>query len=277
MAETEKQEILNEIIEQDSHDLQVNDSLFPSDNQLEIPTLDINMQATTVDIPWVCYGEQKRTFQMNGAGTLHFYTDDYRFSALWNHPEQILKHNPRNIVEPNYSLFNETPIALSFDSIYRKRWLARSMQEKGIRCFVDLNVSSKFYAINMIGVPHGWSSYCTRGYSDRLNYLEFEYEMAKSWSDGNPLTFVVYGGGNYVKRFCQQHGLVYVTPVVTMKNKAKSIEKIKESIAFFGQRLDPTELMPQLKELPTYDKLKDGQVTDHRFELEDKKVASEEE
>lgn len=48
---------------------------------------------------------------MNGQGTLHFYTDDYRFSTVYEHPEKILQHSPANIVEANFSLFNETAIA----------------------------------------------------------------------------------------------------------------------------------------------------------------------
>lgn len=246
--------------ERHGQDLIVEDQLFDTDNMLEIPTLRIEMQAKVASIPFVCFGEQKRTFQMNGSGTLHFYTDDYRYNQLYNHPEQILHHNPQNIVEPNYSLFNETPIAFGMEAIYKKRFISRSMQEKGIRVFVDLNVSPKFYKLNFLGVPRGWSSFCTRGYSDRLNQLAFEVSMARNWAKGNPITFVVYGGGEQVKKYCMEEGLIYVTPVVTIKSRAKAFEKMKESIAFFGQEINAIELMPQLKELPSYDDLRQQQV-----------------
>ena len=260
------------IKERYGEDLMVEDSLFPTDNALEIPTLKLDMQAKAVTLPFVCFGEQKRTFQMNGAGTLHFYTDDYRYARLYDHPEQILHHNPQNIVEPNYSLFNETPVAFGMQQVYKKRFVARAMQEKGIRCFVDLNVASKFYAMNMVGVPRGWSSFCTRGYSDRIEYLEVELQIAREWTEGNELLFVVYGGGEKIKAVCRQEGLVYVNPVIVLKNKAKRIEKIKESIAFFGQKIDPEELMPQIKSLPTYEQIRQQQVLDGRApkELESK-------
>ena len=267
------EQISEEVLPVDAVDDYVPDSLFPSDNLFEIPTLREDMQAKSCDLPFVAFGEQKRTFQMNGCGTLHFYVDDYRFQRIYDHPEQIMHHNPRNIVEPNYSLFNDTPLAFGMQAVYKKRMIARSLQEKGIRVFVDLNVASKFYTINMLGVPRGWSSYCTRGYSDRIHYLKFEVEMARSWANGNPMLFVVYGGGNQVKKFCQQEGLIYATPVVTMKSKAKSIEKIKETIAFFGEKIDPLELMPQLKSLPTYDEIRKGQVEDFQstgMQLENK-------
>lgn len=205
------------------------DSLFPTDNSLEIPTLRIDMQAQTCDIPFLCFGEQKRTYPMGGKGTLHFYTDDYRFNSVYDHPEKILQHNPRNIVEPNFSLFNETPIAFGFQAIYKKRMIARELQERGIRVFVDLNVANKWYAYNLVGVPKGWCAFCTRGYEDRINALEFEFLMAKRVSNGNNLTFVVYGGGSKAQEWCKRNGCIYVTPIVTVKKKLKAIQSMAEN------------------------------------------------
>lgn len=174
----------------------VPDCLFPSDNDLDVPMLLTEFQPSVVDIPFVCFGEQRRTFDMNGTGTLHFYTEDYRFNGVYEHPEKILKHNPRNIVEPNFSLFDETPISMGLSNIYKKRYIARSMQQKNIRVFVDLNVSIKYLKLNLLGVPMGWSAFATRGYSDRIEELRLEWELAKFWcGDKNALLFVVYGGG----------------------------------------------------------------------------------
>ena len=251
-----------------SNDLFIPDSLLPCDNELEVPTLDINMQPKFCDIPFVLWGEQRRTFKMNGCGTLHFYTDGYRFGdSLYQHPEKILQHNPANIVEPNYSLFNETPIAFVLQAIYKKRFIARAMQRKGIKVFADLNVASKFYKLNLIGIPRGYGAFCTRGNAERLNYLAFELEIAKMIADGNPLLFVCYGGGEPCKKFCRENGLVYVSPIVNVKNKIKSFEKIKESIAFFGKEISPLELMPSLKELPTMEDVSKENVFDFSKKL----------
>ena len=133
------------------------DSLFPTDNDFEVPSLRLDMAASTCEIPFVCFGEQKRTFKMNGTGTLHFYTDDYRFNAVYEHPEKILQHNPNNIVKPNFSLFNEAPIAFGLQAIYKKRTIAQQMQEQDIKVFVDLNVANqphKDYFIKNEQVKH---------------------------------------------------------------------------------------------------------------------------
>ena len=225
------------------------DSLFPTDNDFEVPSLRLDMAASTCEIPFVFFGEQKRTYQMNGTGTLHFYTDDYRFSSVYDHPEKILQHNPNNIVEPNFSLFNETPIAFGLQAIYKKRTIARQMQEKGIKVFVDLNVANKFYAFNLLGVPRGYNAFCTRGYEDRMNALEFEYEIAKKVANGNNLTFVVYGGGERIKEWCKQKGVVYVTPVIIIKNKLKSLQRMAKNTALFKDTWDMGATIPTLEDL----------------------------
>lgn len=212
------------------------DCLFPSDNDLEIPSLIPEAQPQFCEIPFVCFGEQARTFQMNGNGTLHFYTDDYRFQSVYEHPEKILKMNPGNIVEPNFSLYAETPVSLGLQQIYRKRYIARAMQERGINVFVDMNVASKFYKLNMLGVPEGWHSFCTRGYGNRMAYLEVEYAIARGWAGDNKLLFVIYGGGKAAKDFAQRNRCVYVEQMVNVKNKLKSLEhrmaQIEDTIAF---------------------------------------------
>lgn len=215
--------------------MMIPDCIFPTDNELEIPVLRTDVQPEFCEIPFVCYGEQKRTYDMGGTGTLHFYTDDYRFSSVFEHPEKILKHHMANIVEPNFSLFTDTPICFGMQNVYKKRWVARVMQEKGIGVFVDLNVAPKFYKLNLIGIPHGYNSFCTRGYEARLHDLEFELETARFISGKSPL-FVVYGGGEIVKQWCRENKVIYVTPVIAIKNKMKALQRMKkEGIAFMSQ------------------------------------------
>ena len=136
------------------------DILFPSDNLYDIPCLRIDKQAGHLELPFVPYGTGRRNKRV---ATLHFYVDDYRFNALWKNPAKIFDNNPAAAVEPNYSLFDTTPLAFGLQFIYQKRWMARYWQENGIRIYVDLNVSSKFFDYNRMGVPDGWNAFATRG------------------------------------------------------------------------------------------------------------------
>lgn len=223
------------------------DFVFDSNNNMEVPTLRLDQQPEGVEAPFVSFGEQRRTYRMEGHGVLHFYTDDYRFKKIFEQPEQISEeHNPYAIIEPNYSCFFETPIAFGLQYIYKKRYIARAMQEKGIKVFVDLNVSPKYYALNMLGVPKGYRAFATKGYPYRIYNLDKEYEIASECCGSeNDLIFVVYGGGEEVKAWCANHQAVYITPMARFKEKGKLREQLENSIAFNGVAIEPKTLTLQ--------------------------------
>lgn len=246
---------------EEAYENYIPDQLFATDNDWEIPVLDDSMQATSVDIPMLAFGEQKRTLDLQSNGTVHFYVDDYRFAAVYEHPEKILQHHPRNIVEPNFSLYLDMAPAFGLQAVYKKRVVARMMQDRGIRVFVDLNVAQKFIKLNLIGVPRGWRSFCTRGYSDRLPALELEYRIAEasaSISGRKPL-FVCYGGGAKCRDFYKEVGGVYITPNIVLKNKEKAFEQLmKDNVIAFS---DHDYSMAALEEGKTAVRL--GQAEDY--------------
>ncbi len=183
------------------------DTLWPTDNEWGVPLLDINRQADAFDLPIETWGAKGRK---NKAGTYHFYTEDYRFSAIWTNPYQLLEAGCINAVEPNFSVYDQVPRAVALWQTYKKRWLARYWQSQGVRIFVDLNVARPYDDINMLGVPKGWQAYATRGYSARLQALGEEYEIAKRHSVNGSVTFMVYGGGVEVKKWCGDKGVTWI-------------------------------------------------------------------
>ncbi|MBR0077906.1 MAG: DUF4417 domain-containing protein [Bacteroidales bacterium] len=192
----------------------VKDILFPSDNLYDIPCLRLDRQAGHLELPFVPYGTGRRNKRVS---TLHFYVDDYRFNALWKNPAKIFDINPAAAVECNYSLFDTTPLAFGLQFIYQKRWMARYWQENGIRIYVDLNVSSKFFEYNRMGVPDGWNAFTTRGSLGGLNLLEAKFNHARIISGMDSPNLMVYGGGNEIHEFCCRHSLLYVHDYMTEK------------------------------------------------------------
>jgi hypothetical protein len=188
----------------------VPDARFPTNNQYDIPSLDINFCAQYCDLPFIGWGTQRRSDKM--PGTWHFYVDDYRFNALWQHPEKVTQTGCRSLVEPNFSVYQQTPQALSIWQVYRKRWLARYWQSKGILIFADLNVNRDYQWINTMGIPNGWTAFSTRGYGDRWKDTLREHQVAGEIASDNVkhLLFVVYGGGKSVKQLCGDHGFVWI-------------------------------------------------------------------
>jgi len=111
-------------------DLQPLDVIYPSDNEYDIPSLDIRMQATEVTLPWMTYNSGRMKRQ---PGTFFFYTEDRMFEVVWKTPQRILDSQAVAVVEPNFSVYVTTPKALAIWNTYRKRWLARWWQAHGLR------------------------------------------------------------------------------------------------------------------------------------------------
>ena len=197
----------------------VPDTLFPSDNNQGIPVLDTAQECKLVDMPLTAWGSVSRASKM--LGTWHFYTDDYRFSALWGKPDDVVNTGCVSAVEVNYSITSQMPYPVALYRIYQKRWLSRYWQSQGIRIIADLNVARPFRELNMLGIPAGWKSYATHGYNERLEQLEEEYKAAVKRAGTNSIYFLVYGGGQLVKDYCNTN------PRITHIDEYRNMVKAK--------------------------------------------------
>ena len=188
---------------------QVPDASFSTDNEWGVPLLDMALQARTLDNPVTKWGTVGRGATMRG--TYHFYTDDYKFEALWKDPAPVINSGCASVVEPNFSTGEQMPLAVGLWGVFRKRWLARWWQTFGVRVFVDLNVEPHLNAINLLGVPQGWGAYATR-WLDKYGVgdVEEQYRIAQERSGLDAPLFVVFGGRAAAERACMDHGWVWV-------------------------------------------------------------------
>ena len=184
------------------------DYVYPSNNEFDIPTLLMDNMPVHLELPINPWGAEAR--YKKGMNTYHFYVDDYRFEQLFKDPIKLLESGVHAIVEPNCSIHDQTPMAYAIYQTYRKRYLARYLQECGMQIWVDLNVSPHFEEINALGVPEGYNAFCTRGVTGWLNTTERHWEMAKRISGLEKPNMFVYGGGDEIEEWCKAHDLVYV-------------------------------------------------------------------
>lgn len=191
------------------------DVLFESNNIFDIPNLLLEMQAGKLELPLSPWGANSRL--RKDVTTYHFYVDDYRFEHLFKDPTNLLTSGCKAIVEPNCSLHDQTPIAFGLSQIYKKRWLARYMQECGVKVYVDLNVSHKFIEYNKMGVPKGYNAFMTRGLIGWMDSLKSDLQVAQEISGLEKPNLIVYGGGEEIKAFCMENGLLYLTDFINAK------------------------------------------------------------
>lgn len=191
------------------------DVLFESDNIFEIPNLLLEKQAGKVELPLSPWGANSRL--RKDVATYHFYVDDYRFEALFKDPIKLLTSGCKAVVEPNCSCHDQTPIAWGIQLIYKKRWLARYLQECGIEVYADLNVSHKFIEYNKMGIPKGYNAFFTRGLDGWMESLKSDLQVAQEISGLERPNLVVYGGGAKIQEFCREQGLLYITDFINAK------------------------------------------------------------
>lgn len=224
LPQSEPKGLQKEIQETDQDDtIAVPDTLYPSDNTFDIPCLLLDKQPSSgLLMPLQAWGVNTR--QKKIIGTYHFYVDDYRFDAIWKDPAKIIASGCQSVIEPNFSLFDTTPVAYGLYMLYKKRWLARWLQDQGITVWADLNVSKKFYDYNRLGIPDGYNAFSTRGYADRTVDLLSEIDIARQISGKHTPNMIVYGGGKEVQRICDTNGLIYCEQYMVQTKSAKSNE-----------------------------------------------------
>ena len=198
-----------ELMERQFSQTDVPDALWPTDNVWGVPLLDKHYEAWSVNLPVVKWGSIRRRWKMHG--TWHFYTDDYKFSALWKNPSLLLNSQAVNIVEPNCSTNIQMPRAEVLHRIYQKRWLARLAQSQGMRVFVDMNVDPEHFDLNLLGVPVGWRAYATRAIvEDYQEYLPWCFDAVCERAETDSVLFLVVGGRSQVAEYCGKRGWVHV-------------------------------------------------------------------
>lgn len=100
-----------------------------------------------------------RTLTPLPGSTIGFYVDDYRFEPLWSRPQfsldRLLASQPAALIEPDFSLYSDHPLAVSIWNLYRSRWLARWWQERGVKVIPSLCWSPQTYKLATAGIPFG--------------------------------------------------------------------------------------------------------------------------
>lgn len=76
---------------------------------------------------------------------VHFFLDDYRFTALWSYPDRYVEMLKRfkYVLAPDFSLYTDFPKALQIYNHYRKHWLGAYWQMNGINVIPTIGWSDK--------------------------------------------------------------------------------------------------------------------------------------
>lgn len=75
---------------------------------------------------------------------VHFFLDDYQFTAIWNNPERYLAILKRfgAVLSPDFSTYTDMPQILQIYNHYRKHWLGQYWQQNGLKVIPTISWST---------------------------------------------------------------------------------------------------------------------------------------
>lgn len=128
---------------------------------------------------------------------VHFFLDDYQFLRVWNDPDRYLDKLRQYAVvaSPDFSPYEDMPMATQIFNHYRKHWLARYWQDNGIKVVPTIRASADERCLEWFldGEPRGGvillSSMWMHGHRDE--YFDKIYQMTLDTLE--PKKILVYG------------------------------------------------------------------------------------
>lgn len=76
---------------------------------------------------------------------VHFFTHDYQFMRCWNTPDKYIEPLKRYkaVLTPDFSLYDDMPLAMCIYNHYRKQWLGAYWQQHGINVIPTVTWSNE--------------------------------------------------------------------------------------------------------------------------------------
>ena len=75
---------------------------------------------------------------------VHFFIDDYQFERVWNNPNRYVEKLKQYAVvcSPDFSPYGDMPLATQIFNHYRKHWVAKYFQDRGVNIIPTIRSST---------------------------------------------------------------------------------------------------------------------------------------
>ena len=109
-------------------------ALFDGEGKYGIPKIQTQVTDFDKTTKWIPFnymtGNKKNQSKMG----VHFYIHDYQFERIWTAPDMYIDRfrEYRYVCTPEFSLYNNTPLALQIWNHYRKHWIGAYLQIYGV-------------------------------------------------------------------------------------------------------------------------------------------------
>ena len=198
--------------------LNLSEAIYYGVGKYEVPEIKPVYEVPYID-EWKGFNFAKTTHQSSRKTTgINFFLDDYQFERVWNYPEKYAKLLKQfgAVLSPDFSMYGNFPTAVQIFNHYRRQWLGRYWQERGITviptacwadktsfewCFDGLPKHSIIAVGNVGRVKRpGEIKWFLDGYNTMLEVLQptqvlFFTKVFKDIYQG-PITYIKYTGNS---------------------------------------------------------------------------------
>ena len=150
---------------------------------------------------------------------VHFFIDDYQFERVWNDPDRYVEKLRKYaaVATPDFSPYGDMPMATQIFNHYRKQWVGRYLQDKGVTIIPTVRASTDERSLEwyLDGIPKEGivmiSSMWARDKEIRKFFKEKEYGImlkklnpCKVFLYGNDLSDELEGNIEFVPSFTKK-------------------------------------------------------------------------
>lgn len=129
---------------------------------------------------------------------VHFFIDDYQFIRIWNNPDAYVKRLSEYgaVIAPDFSPYGDMPLATQIFNHYRKHWVAKYLQERGVNIIPCIRASTDERSLDFYleGEPKGGIVAISSMWTNSQELKDyFKREYSRMYEALKPSKVFVYG------------------------------------------------------------------------------------
>ena len=133
------------------------DCLYYGSNRYGVPEL---LRTAVAQLPeWLAPFSKRLRTQRMANHWVHFFLDDYHFEVAWRQPgrtAQALQKRNRPVLTPDFSVYEDWPLAMQLWNTYRSRWCGAYWQQSGLNVIPTVCWGTyPSYDFCFLGIPKG--------------------------------------------------------------------------------------------------------------------------
>lgn len=136
--------------------LNVDKGFFSCHNDYGFPDLD-PVRISVDSVEWFSF-QDRSSVSLYASSGLHFFCEDFTFENVWNQPGKYIDtfQNFRYVIQPDFSLYYNFPVAVQIFNKYRNHWLAKYFSFHGVTVIPCVNPSDpECWKWSFFGFPRG--------------------------------------------------------------------------------------------------------------------------